>query len=79
MGDIWNPFDANNPVYVKLAKEMEASRKRTRNGFLIVAGVLLITAYTQRGFVFNGVGGRVNQFGVIAGSDAGGKEGREQK
>jgi len=65
MGDIWNPFDANNPVYVKLAKEMEASRKRTRNGFLIVAGVLLITAYTQRGLAFNGVGGRVNQFGVI--------------
>ena len=65
MGDIWNPFDANNPVYVKLAKEMEASRKRTRNGFLIVAGICLSQPIYSKRFAFNGVGGRVNQFGVI--------------
>ena len=63
MGDLWNPFDANNPVYATLAKEMKASRKRTRNGFLIVVGVIVLTSYTQRGIF--GISGRVNQFGVI--------------
>lgn len=65
MGDLWNPFDANNPVYVKLAKEMKASRKRTRNGFLIVA-VISIMALSP--FAVDNLptyNGRVNQFGVI--------------
>ena len=62
MGDLWNPFDANNPVYVKLAKEMKASRKRTRNGFLIVVVIGLLSAPA----LVSGVnGGPVNQFGVI--------------
>ena len=65
MGDLWNPFDANNPVYVKLAKEMKASRKRTRNGFLIVAviGIMTLSPFVvDKALTFNG---RVNQFGVI--------------
>ena len=64
MGDIWNPFDNNNPVYVKLAKEMGARRYRVKSGFLILAGAVFITAYTQRDGLF-GIGGRVNQFGVV--------------
>jgi hypothetical protein len=63
MGDIWNPFDNNNPVYVKLAKEMGARRYRVKSGFLILAGVVFITAYSQRNLL--GIGGRVNQFGVV--------------
>ena len=63
MGDFWNPFDANNPVYVKLAKEMKQSRKRTRNGFLIVAVVGLLAAPP---LITNLFGGPVNQFGVIS-------------
>ena len=64
MGDLWNPFDSNNPVYAKLAKEMKQSRKRTRNGFLLVAvlGAVVLTTYSSQNLSFNG---RVNQFGVI--------------
>ncbi len=64
MGDLWNPFDSNNPVYAKLAKEMKQSRKRTRNGFLLVAvlGAVVLTTYASPKLSFNG---RVNQFGVI--------------
>jgi len=64
MGDLWNPFDANNPVYAKLAKEMKQSRKRTRNGFLLVVvlGAVVLTTYYSQNLSFNG---RVNQFGVI--------------
>ena len=36
MGDIWNPFDANNPVYAKVAKDLKSSRRRVRATFLIV-------------------------------------------
>lgn len=63
MGDLWNPFDANNPVYVKLAKEMKASRRRTRNGVLIAAVILLVSAPPV---ITNIYGGPVNQFGVIS-------------
>lgn len=63
MGDLWNPFDANNPVYVKLAKEMKQSRKRTRNAFLIVGVLLLVSAPP---LITNIYGGPVNQFGVIS-------------
>lgn len=66
MGDLWNPFDANNPVYVKLAKEMKASRRRTRNGVLIVAvlGAMALGPFAiEKLPTFNG---RVNQFGVIS-------------
>ena len=65
MGDLWNPFDANNPVYVKLAKEMKASRKRTRNAFLIVAVLGTLTIAPILGEATGLFGGRVNQFGVI--------------
>lgn len=63
MGDLWNPFDSNNPVYAKLAKEMKQSRKRTRNGFLIVAVILLVSAPP---LISSVSGGPVNQFGVIS-------------
>lgn len=61
MGDLWNPFDANNPVYASLAKEMGATRRRVRTGalLLIVAGVVLAQQYKPL------FGGPVNQFGVI--------------
>ena len=63
MGDLWNPFDANNPVYASLAKELKASRKRTRNGVLILITLGIIATSTQSGLF--GINGRVNQFGVI--------------
>ena len=64
MGDIWNPFDDNNPVYVKLAREMGARRWRVKTGALLIVTVLII-GYTQQSNLF-GIGGRVNQFGVVS-------------
>ena len=60
MSDLWNPFDANNPVYASLAKEMGATRRRVRTGALlfIVASVVVVQQYKP-------LGGPVNQFGVI--------------
>jgi len=60
MGDLWNPFDTNNPVYASLAKEMGATRYRVKTGalLLIVAGAILMQQYKP-------LGGPVNQFGVI--------------
>ena len=66
MGDIWNPFDKDNPVYAKLAKETKQTRKRIRGGFIILGTVGLVGLYTQRKWIFkNMAGGPVKQFGVI--------------
>lgn len=66
MGDIWNPFDKDNPVYAKLAKETKQTRRRIRGGFLLVGLPALVLLYTQRKGIFkNMAGGPVNQFGVI--------------
>lgn len=40
MGDIWNPFDTNNPVYVEVAKQTRASRRRVRA--TMMAGVVIL-------------------------------------
>jgi hypothetical protein len=64
MGDLWNPFDNNNPVYAKLARELDMQRYRVKTGALLIATVLII-GYTQRSNLF-GIGGRVNQFGVVS-------------
>jgi hypothetical protein len=61
MGDLWNPFDANNPVYASLAKEMGATRRRVRTGTLLVIVASIVAAQSYRQF-----GGPVNQFGVIS-------------
>lgn len=62
MGDLWNPFDANNPVYASLAKEMGATRRRVRTGalLLITASLVVVQQYKPL------FGGPVNQFGVIS-------------
>jgi hypothetical protein len=64
MGDLWNPFDNNNPVYAKLARELDMQRYRVKTGALLIATVLII-GYTQQSNLF-GIGGRVNQFGVVS-------------
>jgi len=70
MGDLWNPFDENNPVYATLAKELKASRYRVRATVLgvIVIGIALsstgqLRSATAKISPFWGT--RVNQFGVI--------------
>jgi len=63
MGDIWNPFDDNNPVYVKLAREMGARRWRVKTGALLTVTAIGLIAFSQRNNTL--LGGRVNQFGVI--------------
>ena len=65
MGDIWNPFDANNPVYKKLAKETRIQRSRVRNTVLVIAGLAITYAISQQ-TVGDGIfGGPVNQFGMV--------------
>ena len=64
MGDIWNPFDNNNPVYVKLAREMGAKRWRVKTGALLTVTAIGLIAFTQRNR-YGPQSGRVNQFGVI--------------
>ena len=52
MGDLWNPFDVNNPVYAKLAKETKQTRRRIRGGFVLFGVTGLVTLYTQRKWIF---------------------------
>ena len=67
MGDLWNPFDNNNPVYAKLARELDMQRYRVKTGALLIATVLVLAAYNQRSNLPNPFsGGRVNQFGVVS-------------
>tara|TARA_B110000211_G_scaffold223362_1_gene273187 strand:+ start:458 stop:661 length:204 start_codon:yes stop_codon:yes gene_type:complete len=65
MGDLWNPFDNNNPVYAKLARELDMQRYRVKTGALLIATVLVLAAYNQRSNL-PFLGGRVNQFGVVS-------------
>ena len=65
MGDLWNPFDNNNPVYAKLARELDMTRYRVKTGTLLIATVLVLAAYNQRNSL-PFVSGRVNQFGVVS-------------
>jgi hypothetical protein len=63
MGDIWNPFDDNNPIYAKLAKEMKMQRYRVKTGALLLLLIGAGTLYANRNaLTFLGT---VNQFGVI--------------
>lgn len=62
MGDLWNPFDANNPVYASLAKEMGATRRRVRTGALLLIAASLVVVQQYKPLF----GGPVNQFGVIS-------------
>jgi hypothetical protein len=64
MGDLWNPFDNNNPVYAKLARELDMKRYRVKTGALLIATVLIIGYTQQSNLPF--FGGRVNQFGVVS-------------
>jgi len=65
MGDIWNPFDANNPVYAKVAKDLKSSRRRVRAGFLIVGGLTAAYLYNKKPFGTSFFGQPTNQFGAI--------------
>ena len=64
MGDIWNPFDNNNPVYGKLAKELKSTRRRGKNTALLVGGLAIVIALSSNG-TSGFFGKQVNQFGVI--------------
>jgi hypothetical protein len=69
MGDVWNPFDPNNPVYVEVAKKTRSTRKRVQKTTLALSGLAIVYYISKSGAAdgwFNGLGnGRVNQFGVI--------------
>jgi len=43
MADEWNPFDPNNVVYKKLAKQSGMQRKQVRN--TVIVGGILIAGY----------------------------------
>lgn len=66
MADAWNPFDPNNPVYVKIQRKTGARRKRIRN--TVIVGGLLVAGYLasrsrQTGNFFGGP--NLDQFGMI--------------
>jgi len=67
MGDIWNPFDKDNPVYAQLAKDMKTSRRRVRTGsILTLLAIIVVVQSSPAAIKFNGASGySVNQFGVI--------------
>ena len=69
MGDLWNPFDNNNPVYAKLARELDMKRYRVKTGALLTVTAIGLIAFSQRNnaskLSSKIFGGRVNQFGVI--------------
>jgi len=68
MGDAWNPFDPNNPVYVEVAKKTRSTRKRVQKTTLALAGLAVVYYISKKGPAsgWYGLGsGRVNQFGVI--------------
>jgi hypothetical protein len=47
MADDWNPFDPNNVVYKKLAKQSGMQRKQVRNT-VIVGGILLAGYFASK-------------------------------
>lgn len=66
MADGWNPFDPNNPMYVKIQRQTGAQRKRIRN--TVIVGGLLLAGYLasrkkQTGNFFGGP--NLDQFGMI--------------
>jgi len=69
MVDAWNPFDPNNPVYVKVQKTVGGRRKRIRN--TVIVGGLLLAGYLasrkqQTGNFFDFFGGpNLDKFGMI--------------
>lgn len=59
MGDLWNPFDKDNPVYVTVAKKTKQSRRKAQMQVvsLAVLAVLAVETGRRRGLynsVFNG-------------------------
>ena len=59
MGDLWNPFDKDNPVYVQVAKRTGQTRRKAQRQVLsgLIIGAILIEAGRRRGLynsVFNG-------------------------
>ena len=66
MSDIWNPFDANNPVYVEVAKRTRRTRRQART--IVLSVVVLGLAYYSGAKGFGptfGIQGRPNQFGAV--------------
>ena len=51
MGDLWNPFDKDNPVYVKVAKKTGQTRRMAQMqvASLAVLAVLAIETGRKRG------------------------------
>jgi hypothetical protein len=59
MGDLWNPFDKDNPVYVTVAKKTRQSRAKAQKQVVsvVVLAVLAVEIGRRRGLynsVFNG-------------------------
>ena len=59
MGDLWNPFDKDNPVYVTVAKKTRQSRGKAQKQVVsvVVLAVLAVEIGRRRGLynsVFNG-------------------------
>ena len=59
MGDLWNPFDKDNPVYVEVARRTRQTRRTAQMqvAAVLIGGALLIEAGRREGLynsVFNG-------------------------
>ena len=59
MGDLWNPFDKDNPVYVQVAKRTRQTRRTAQMqvAAVLIGGALLIEAGRRQGLynsVFSG-------------------------
>jgi|TARA_B100001094_G_scaffold251853_1_gene249758 hypothetical protein len=66
MAEIWNPFDAKNPVYKQLAKKTAINNKTWR---IVgsVAVVMIIADYAgKKGYKIPGLNGvKNNPYGII--------------
>lgn len=59
MGDLWNPFDKDNPVYVEVARRTRQTRRTAQMqvAAVLIGGALLIEAGRRQGLynsVFSG-------------------------
>lgn len=71
MAEVWNPFDANNPVYKDLAKQTAISNKYWRIAGTIAVLMIVADQAGKRGWVkkaskATGIGAyRNNPYGII--------------
>lgn len=61
--EFYNILNENHPVYVELAKKTKSTRRRVQLTTMSIGILALVTLYSNSSL--RGIGGRVNQFGVV--------------